>query len=154
MPCYVMPCYVVLCSVMRCSVVLSCSVLSCHVVSCSVMPCSVMLCSVMLCSVLSCSSKARGAGSSGIIGGPGGLAAAVCRAGGPGGLFSKSNDPTLSGGEQFCFVVLCYAMLEERSGTAKGDTRPGTCNGALCYAMFMLCYVYVMLCYGHKTWHM
>ena len=42
--------------------------------------------------------------------GPGGLAAAVCRAGGPGSLFLKSNNPNLSGGEQLNYVMLCYVM--------------------------------------------
>ena len=39
----------------------------------------------------------------GTLVGPGGLAAAVCRAGGPGSLFLKSNNPNLSGGEQLCY---------------------------------------------------
>ena len=69
-----------------------------------------------LCSVLSCSApfcpvrRRRGGGSPGTLVGPGVLAAAVCRAGGPGCLFLKSNDPNLSGGEQLCYVMLCYAM--------------------------------------------
>ena len=41
-----------------------------------------------------------GRASRGTLGGPGDLAAAVCRVGGPGGLFLKSNDPNLSGGEK------------------------------------------------------
>ena len=56
----------------------------------------------MLCSVLSRSSKARGRITGSLVG-PGGLAAAVCRAGGPGSLFLKSNNPNLSGGEQLCY---------------------------------------------------
>ena len=66
--------------------------------------------SALSCYVLSCSSKARG-GSPGTLVGLGVLAAAVCRAGGPGCLFLKSNDPNLSGGEQVCYVMICYAML-------------------------------------------
>ena len=29
--------------------------------------------------------------------------------------------------DAICYAMRCYAMLW-RSGTAKGDTRPGTCN--------------------------
>ena len=39
-------------------------------------------------------------GYSGIIGTTWGLAAAVCRVDGPGGLFFKSNNPNMSGGEK------------------------------------------------------
>ena len=78
-----------------------CGVLSCHVLSCSVLSCSAPFCPVR---------RRRGGGSPGTLAGPGDLAAAVCRAGGPGGLFLKSNDPNLSGGEQLCYVMPCYVM--------------------------------------------
>ena len=98
-----MPCSVVRCSVMRCSVVL------CHALLCHAMLCHALFCHALLRS-LSRSSKARGR-TTGIPVGPGGLAAAVCRAGGPGGLFLKSNNPNLSGGEkQLCYVMPCYVM--------------------------------------------
>ena len=72
------------------------------------MTCCVMLCHAMLCRALFCHALLRsalfvegeGGGPPGILVGPGGLAAAVCRAGGPGGLFLKSNNPNLSGGEK------------------------------------------------------
>ena len=86
---------------------------------CRVMPCRVMLCHAMLCHALFCHALLRsvlfvegeGGGYSGNLVGPGGLAAAVCRAGGPGSLFLKTNDPNLSGGEkQLCYVMPCYVM--------------------------------------------
>ena len=77
---------------------------------CHALFCHVVLCYALFCSVLSCSSKARGAGPSGTVGGPGDLASAVCRVGGPGGLFWRSNNPNLSGGEQFCYVKFWYVL--------------------------------------------
>ena len=76
-----------------------------YVMTCSVMLCYGMLCSVMLwyalfCQVLSCVGECARQESRGILGGPGDLAAAVCRVGGSAGLFLKSNDPSLSGGEK------------------------------------------------------
>ena len=46
-----------------------------------------------------CHCMQGGRASRGTLGGPGDLAAEVCRVGGPRGLFLKSNDPNLSGGE-------------------------------------------------------
>ena len=123
MICYVMLCYVMLCSVMFCSAVpcfgmLSCSVLSCYVLlSCSALSCSGLSCSVLSCNVLMCYVlfsfvmivEGAGCGILGILGSLGIWRAAVCRVGGSGGLFLKSNDPNLSGGEQLCYVMRSYA---------------------------------------------
>merc|ERR1712086_1137042 len=98
---------------------------------CCVMVCYVLSCSVLLFCVLSCSSRARG-GIPGTLGTTGDLAAAVCRVGGPGGLFLKSNNPNLSGGEMLwcvlsCSVLSCYVLFCH------------VCSVMLCSVM--LCYV-------------
>ena len=91
-----------------------CSVLVCSVLSCDVLSCNVMCCSVMLCSILSFRQKHEAAGTTEGLGGPGDLAAAVCGVGGPGGLFIKSNNANLSGGEQLC-SVLVWSVLDDLS---------------------------------------
>ena len=60
--------------------------LSCSVVFCHAMFCHALFCHALLRSVLFV--EGEGGGHSGTLAGPGGLAAAVCRAGGPGGLFA------------------------------------------------------------------
>ena len=77
-------------------------VMLCYVMFCYVMICNVIVCYVMLFWLLGSLILVEGVGSglSGIIGGPGDLAAAVCRVGGSGSLFIKYNNPNLSGGEQ------------------------------------------------------
>ena len=122
----------VLCCVFCCAVLsMCCSVMFCHALFCSVMPCRVMLCHAMLCHALFChallrslsrSSKARGR-TTGTPVGPGGLAAAVCRAGGPGGLFLKSNNPQPVGwgtiGTYVSEQIRTYGLVG-RSPTAPG----------------------------------
>ena len=83
--------------------VLSCSIPSCHVVLCSVLFCHAMFCHALFCHALLCSVlfvEGAGGGTLGDHREAGDLAAAVCRAGGPGCLFLKSNDPNLSGREK------------------------------------------------------
>ena len=78
---------------------------------CSLM--SVMLCSVVLCSAQFCHVRRRGGGRD-IPGHSGQLGVWRPRCAGwgwPGGLFLKSNNPNLSGGEkQLCYVMPCYVM--------------------------------------------
>ena len=64
----------------------------------------------------------------GKLGGPGALAAAVCRVGGPGGLFLKSNNPNLSGGEK---VRQGAEMVDMRRAEARmgGGKRGGRRRG-------------------------
>ena len=76
------------------------------VLSCCVMLCSVLSCSGLSCCVLSCSSRARG-GTPGTLGDSRGSSGqlGVWRPrhagwGWPGGLFLKSNNPNLWGGEK------------------------------------------------------
>ena len=72
-----------------------------------------MLCYDMSCyALLSSVVLVEGAegGTLGTLGGPGDLAAAVCRVGGPGGLFWRSNNPNLSGGDKFCNVMFWYVL--------------------------------------------
>ena len=120
-----------------------CHALFCHALFCHAMfsYVSVMLCSVVLCSVQFCHARRRrGGGILVIPGGPGDLAAAVCRVGGSGGRFFKSNQPALSGGEQVSCVMSCYALL---CFVILGHAI--LCQPLFCHAMF--CYVSVMLLY-------
>ena len=84
-----------MCPVMFCSGML-CAVMLCSVVACYVLDVSVMLCSFHFCHVRR---KRGGREARGTTGGPGDLAAAVCRVGGSGGLLFKSNNPKLPGRE-------------------------------------------------------
>ena len=79
----------------------------CHALFWHALSCSVVFCHAMFCHALFCHALLRSVlfveGEGGITRDyrePGDLAAAVCRAGGPGGLFLKSNNPSLSGGEK------------------------------------------------------
>ena len=90
-------CHALFCHAMLCHALfwhaLSCSVVFCHAMFCHALFCHALLRSVLFV-------EGEGGGSPGTLVGLGVLAAAVCRAGGPGGLFLKSNDRNLSGGEK------------------------------------------------------
>ena len=91
-----------------------CHALFWHALSCSAPFCHAMFCHALFCHALLRSVlfvEGEGGGPPGNLAGLGDLAAAVCRAGGPGCLVSKSNGPNLSGGEQVCYVMICCAML-------------------------------------------
>ena len=92
-------CHALFCHAMLCHA-LFCHALSCSVVSCHAMFCHALFCHALLRSVLFVEGEG---GITGEYREAGDLAAAVCRAGGPGGLF-LSNDPNLSGGEQLCYA--------------------------------------------------